>query len=487
MPDPGPSTAPMMRTEPYLLAGEWRSSGPTDAIVDPYRGTDLAAVHRARGEDVEAAIVAAQVGQRAMAGLSTWDRAEILTGIARGIRESADELAGLIRDEVGKPITYARGEVARAVETFTLGAEEARRWGGEVVPVDIQERTRGYAGLFSRFPRGPVLAISPFNFPLNLAAHKLAPAFAVGSAVVLKPPPQGPSAALRLGRIALEAGLPPEALSVLPCSVEAAQAMAEDPRFQMLSFTGSARVGWMLKSVAGKKRVALELGGNAAAVVHEDADLEWAAKRIALGAFAYAGQVCISAQRVFVHEAVRKEFQDRLVREVSSLGVGDPRDEGVVIGPLIDAEAADRVEAWVQEALDLGAEALIRGARKGGVMGPTLLTGVPGGARVSCEEVFGPVALMEGYESFSEAIQAVNDSVYGLHAGLFTQDVDRIHRAFREIEVGGLVVNEFPMLRVDNHPYGGVKDSGFGREGVRHAMEEMSEPRMLLIRFPPPN
>jgi acyl-CoA reductase-like NAD-dependent aldehyde dehydrogenase len=243
----------------------------------------------------------------------------------------------------------------------------------------------------------------------------------------------------------------------------------------------------MLKSVAGKKRVALELGGNAAAVVHEDADLEWAAKRIALGAFAYAGQVCISAQRVFVHEAVRKEFQDRLVREVSSLGVGDPRDEGVVIGPLIDAEAADRVEAWVQEALDLGAEALIRGARKGGVMGPTLLTGVPGGARVSCEEVFGPVALMEGYESFSEAIQAVNDSVYGLHAGLFTQDVDRIHRAFREIEVGGLVVNEFPMLRVDNHPYGGVKDSGFGREGVRHAMEEMSEPRMLLIRFPPPN
>ena len=474
-----------MRTEPYLLAGEWRSSGATETVVDPYRETDLAAVHLAPAGDVEAAITAALSGQQAMARLSTWERAEILSGIAKGIRKSADELAGLIRDEVGKPIAYARGEVARAVETFTLGAEEARRWGGEVVPVDLQERTRGYAGLFSRFPRGPVLAISPFNFPLNLAAHKLAPAFAVGSAVVLKPPPQGPTAALRLGRIALEAGLPPEALSVLPCSVEAAQAMAEDARFGMLSFTGSARVGWMLKGLAGKKRVALELGGNAAAVVHHDADLDWAAKRIALGAFAYAGQVCISAQRIFVHEAVREAFQDRLVHEVSRLGVGDPRDEDVVIGPLIDGEAADRVEAWIQEALDLGAEALMKGGRKNGVIGPTLLTGVPGGARVNCEEVFGPVALIQGYETFSNAIEAVNDSAYGLHAGLFTQDVDRIHRAFREIEVGGLVVNEFPMLRVDNHPYGGVKDSGFGREGVRHAMEEMSEPRMLLIRFPP--
>jgi glyceraldehyde-3-phosphate dehydrogenase (NADP+) len=434
---------------------------------------------------VEAATVAAGRGQKALAGLSTWDRAEILRGIAEGIGTHADELAELIREEVGKPITYARGEVARAVETFTLGAEEVRRWGGEVVPVDIQARTRGYSGLYTRFPRGPVIAISPFNFPLNLAAHKLAPAIAVGSAVVLKPPPQGPSAALRLGRIALQAGLPPEALSILPCSVEDAQRMVEDERFRMLSFTGSAAVGWKLKGVAGKKRVALELGGNAAVIVHDDADLDWAAQRIALGAFAYAGQVCISAQRVFVHETVRDAFQERLVEAASALAVGDPRGEDVVVGPLIDGGAADRVESWVEEAVDGGARPLLRGSRQGSVMGPTLLTDVPSGARVSCEEVFGPVALVEGYGTFSDAVAAVNDSVYGLHAALFTQDVDRIHRAFREIEVGGLVVNEFPMLRVDNHPYGGVKDSGFGREGVHHAMEEMSEQRMLLLRFPP--
>jgi glyceraldehyde-3-phosphate dehydrogenase (NADP+) len=471
-----------MREERLLLAGEWRDSDLIAPVHDPHDESLVARVAQADGPAAREAVDAAQRGMEVMRRLPVWRRAEILRGVAEGIGARAEELAELIREEVGKPIDLARGEVQRAIHTFTLGAEEVRRWGGEILPVDLQARTEGYRCHVQRFPRGPVLAIAPFNFPLNLVAHKLSPAFAVGSTVLLKPPPQGPSAALRLGEICLEAGLPEAALSVLPCSVDVAQSLVEDPGLEMVSFTGSARVGWMLKGVAGKKRVALELGGNAAAVVHEDADLEWAATRVALGAFAYAGQVCISAQRIFVQEAIAEPFMELLQAAVERLGVGDPRRTGVMVGPLIDGDAADRVEAWVQEALEAGATRVVGGKREGNVVWPTILEDVPGGIRVSCEEVFGPVAVVDRYSSFDQALDRVNDSVYGLQAAVFTRDIGRIYRAYEELEVGGLVINDYPMLRVDNFPYGGVKDSGFGREGVRYAMEEMSEPRVLLLR-----
>ncbi len=471
-----------MRIEPLLLAGDFREGSGTEDVLDPWSGEVVASVAQADEAIARQAVESAQRGFEVMRALPTWRRAEILRAIAKGIGEAEDELAGLIREEVGKPIDFARGEVARAVETFTLAAEEVRRWGGEVMPVDIQARAEGYVCSWTRFPRGPILAIAPFNFPLNLVAHKLAPAFAVGSAVVLKPPPQGPSAALRLGQIALDAGLPPEALSVLPAPVSVARDLVTDDRFQMVSFTGSAAVGWEIKERAGKKRVALELGGNAALVVHSDADLEWAAARTAMGAFAYAGQVCISAQRILVHEDVAEPFTELLLARVGELGVGDPSEPGVAIGPLIDPGAADRVETWVDEAVAGGARCLTPRRREGSVIWPLLLTDVESSARVSCDEVFGPVALIDTFREFDEALARTNDSVYGLQAGVFTRDIALAHRAYRALDVGGVVINDYPMLRVDNHPYGGVKDSGFGREGVRFAMEEMSEPRVLLMK-----
>jgi len=471
-----------VRQEPLLISGAFQGGESTEPVLDPFSGRDVAQVSQAGASQARQAVDAAGRGFAVMRALPVWRRAEILAGIARGIEARADELAQLIREEVGKPIDFARGEVSRAVQTFTLGAEEVRRWGGEVMPVDLQERTEGYHCSWTRFPRGPILAIAPFNFPLNLVAHKLAPAFAVGSAVVLKPPPQGPSAALRLGQIALDAGLPAEALSVLPTSVDVAQALVEDDAFEMVTFTGSARVGWMLKSVAGKKRVALELGGNAPLIVHDDADLEWAARRTAMGAYAYAGQVCISAQRILVQSGVRDRFTELLLQEIEALGVGDPATPGVAVGPLIDPANVERVEAWVTEAEAQGARRLTTSRREGNVLWPILLTDVPQTARVSCDEVFGPVALLEAYGTFEEALERANAGVYGLQAGVFTRDIGRMHLAYGTLKVGGVVINDYPMLRVDNFPYGGVKDSGFGREGVRFAMEEMSEPRVLVVR-----
>jgi glyceraldehyde-3-phosphate dehydrogenase (NADP+) len=417
-----------------------------------------------------------------MRELPIHERARILDGISAGIAERREELADLIVAEVGKPISFALGEVDRAVQTFRLGAEEARRWGGEVMPVDIQPSTEGYRCLWTRFPRGPVAAISPFNFPLNLVAHKIAPAIAVGNAAVLKPPPQGPTAALRLAEIALGAGLPPEALSVLACPIPVAERLATDAAFQVLTFTGSARVGWYLKALAGKKRVMLELGGNAAMVVHEDADLDWAARRAALGSFAYSGQVCISVQRLFVHAPAYEPFLERFLEQIASLPVGDPTDPTTVVGPMIDEAAADRGKAWVQEAVDAGARVVSEGKRSGNVVHPTLLADVRPDLSVSCEEVFGPVAVVDRYESWEEALERVNETRYGLQAGIFTRDIGRIAAAYRGLQVGGVVVGDYPMLRVDNFPYGGIRDSGLGREGVRFAMEEMSDPRVLILR-----
>jgi glyceraldehyde-3-phosphate dehydrogenase (NADP+) len=456
----------------------------TDPIAFPFTGERATVAARGTGADLELAIKAAQEGFARMRALPRNARRDLLVRIADAIARERQSLGEELARSCGKPITQALGEVDRAVMTFSFAADEARRFGGEVVPLDVDPRTVGYTGLVHRFPVGPISAITPFNFPLNLLAHKVAPAIAVGSSLVVKPPPQCPQLAFRLAQIMAECGLPAGAYNVLHLPIPVAEQLATDPRFAMLTFTGSPTVGWHLKNVAGKKKVCLELGGNAAAVVHEDAgDLDWVAQRLALGAFAYAGQVCIKVQRVLVHQPIYDRFVEKLVSATSALACGDPLDPKTAIGPMIDSAAADRVESWTREAVAAGAETLLAIRRQGNVLTPGLLARVPRDAKVSCKEVFGPVSIVAAYRDWPEALSMVNDSDFGLQTGIFTHDVTRIFSAFNGLEVGGVVVNDFPTLRVDNFPYGGVKDSGFGREGVRYAMEEMSEPRMLVLNL----
>jgi glyceraldehyde-3-phosphate dehydrogenase (NADP+) len=384
--------------------------------------------------------------------------------------------------ESGKPIRWCRAEVARATSTFEVGAAEARTARGEVMPLDITAAGEGRLCLFKRVPRGPVAAISPFNFPLNLIAHKLSPALAVGTTTVLKPPPQCPLTGFHLAELMAEAGLPDGALSVLHCAPEVAQRMVEDDRMAVLSFTGSDKVGWKLKAVAGRKQVMLELGGNAPCVIDRGVSLDAVMPRLLVGAWAHAGQVCIKAQRVLVHVDDRDAFLERFVEETKRLVVGNPLDEGTWVGPLIDQGAADRVGAWVQEAIDAGAQRHCGGQAKGTLVQPTILTDVPADAKVCRDEVFGPVTVVETYEDFDEALQSCNASRFGLQAGVFTSDISKALRAFDVLDYGGVMINDVPTFRVDNFPYGGTKDSGFGREGVRFAMEEMTEPRVLVAR-----
>jgi glyceraldehyde-3-phosphate dehydrogenase (NADP+) len=456
----------------------------SDPIVYPFTGERAALAAQGTEDDLEAAIRAAQAGFAAMRALPRHARRDLLARVADALARDRQGLAEELARSCGKPVTQALGEVDRAVMTFSFAADEARRFGGEVVPLDVDARTVGYTGLVHRFPVGPISAISPFNFPLNLLAHKVAPAIAVGSALVVKPPPQCPQLAFRLGRILADAGLPPGGYNVLHLPIPVAERLATDPRFAMLTFTGSPAVGWHLKNIAGRKKVCLELGGNAAAVIHEDAgDLDWTAQRLALGAFAYAGQVCIKVQRLYVHQPIYQTFVRRFVDATAKLRCGDPLDAATVVGPMIDAKAADRVQAWTDEAVRAGATVLLAGRREGNVLTPAILTDVPRTARLSCQEVFGPVSIVAPYHDWSEALAHVNDSEFGLQAGIFTRDVNRVFAAFQTLDVGGVIANDFPTLRVDNFPYGGVKASGFGREGVRYAMEEMSEPRVLVLNL----
>jgi acyl-CoA reductase-like NAD-dependent aldehyde dehydrogenase len=375
-------------------------------------------------------------------------------------------------------------EVRRAVETFTLAASELPSFGGRTFPVDLAAASAGYECETRRVPAGVVVGIVPFNFPLNLGAHKVAPALAVGAPIIVKPPPQAPSAMLLVGKMALEAGADPAAFQVTPCDNAVAERLATDPRARVLSFTGSARVGWHLKAKA-PGRVILELGGNAAVIVCGDAHLDWAAERCALGAFSYAGQVCIKVQRIVVEAPVYGSFLEKLAARVRALAVGDPNHAETVVGPVIDDAAAERIMAWVQEAEGRGAKALVKGERKGRLIWPILLSDVPRDAKVYAEEVFGPVAVVSRAADFEEALAQANDTKYGLQAGVFTSDLARVRQAFRRLEVGGVIVNDYPTFRVDNFPYGGVKASGLGREGVRSAMEELTEERVLVTRLPP--
>jgi len=456
----------------------------TDSVLYPYSREPAVLAAQGTAADLDAAIGAAQAGFTAMKAMPRHARRDLLTRIAEAMTRERAALGAELAQSCGKPIGQALGEVDRAIMTFSLAADESRRFAGEMIPLDIDPRTVGYTGMVHRFPVGPISAITPFNFPLNLLAHKVAPAIAVGSALVVKPPPQCPQMAFRLGRILAECGLPAGAYNVLHLPIPVAEGLATDPRFAMLTFTGSPTVGWHLKNVAGKKKVCLELGGNAAAVVHEDAgDLDWVAQRLALGAFAYAGQVCIKVQRILVHQPIYGKFVQKFVAATAALVCGDPMDTKTVVGPMIDSGAADRVQAWTAEAVAAGAEVLLAGKRTGNVLSPGLLANVPHDAKVSCREIFGPVSIVAPYREFGEALAQVNDSDFGLQAGVFTHDVNRIFVAFNTLETGGVIANDFPTLRVDNYPYGGVKDSGFGREGVRYAMEEMSEPRILVLNL----
>ncbi|MDV2502672.1 MAG: aldehyde dehydrogenase family protein [bacterium] len=468
-----------------LIGGEWRSTKESYELKNPYNQEVIAVVSRpGHGEALEAVERAHRAFPTTRA-LPSWKRADVLQAISEGIKARHEELSRTIALEAGKPIKQAQGEVSRAANTFWVAMEEAKRIGGELMSLDWMEGHEGRLGLVRRFPIGPMLGISPFNFPLNLVAHKVAPAIAVGAPLIIKPATQTPLSSLKLGEIVLESGWPPEAFSVLPCSGPVAEGILQDDRIKKLTFTGSPEVGWHLKALVPKKRVTLELGGNAGVVAHSDIDVPFVAKRCRLGSFAYAGQICISVQRIFVHEPVYDEFRERFLDEVSQIVVGDPLDEATDVGPLIDLQAAARIEEWVAEAVDGGATIVTGGKRQGTLMEPTVLEGVKPEMRISCLEAFGPVVTVEPYGDFMEAVRAVNDSVYGLQAGIFTNDLLAVHRAYETLEVGGIIVNDIPTYRIDHMPYGGVKESGFGREGLKYAIEEMTEMRLMVLNLQP--
>ena len=466
----------------FLVGGEWRPSPEIAEIKSPFSGDIVGRVCLAGKSDLEEAAEQAIRGFRVIRRLSSHARSEILMRMADDIEQRSEELAKLLVNEGGKTISFARSEVMRAVSTLKISSEEARRVGGEVIPLDWSDDSTGRIAITRRFPIGPVLGIVPFNFPLNLACHKLGPAIAAGNPMILKPATATPISALRLGEIALDAGMPSEALSVLPCPGESIEPLVADDRIALLSFTGSPEVGWHLKDIAGRKKVCLELGGNAAAIVHNDADLAYAAARIVTGGFTNAGQVCISVQRVFLHRDIYKDTLDMILEGVKNLKCGDPSDEKTDIGPMIDTAAADRAYRKVEEAVDSGAEVLAGGeTTEGALFVPTVLAGTTPEMRVNSEEVFAPVITVTAYDDFHEAISMANRSEFGLQMGIFTQNMQRVFYAFEHAEVGGVQLNDIPTFRMDHMPYGGVKRSGTGKEGPRYAIEEMTELKLLGI------
>ena len=462
-----------------VLDGDQLWTGETYEVRSPYDGAPVAVVHRAGPDDVERAIAGAVEAFATTRRLPSWQREQILEGISAGIAERREELARAIALEAGKPIRTARIEVDRAIFTFSVAAEESKRIYGEIVPLDWLPGNDGREAMIRRVPLGPIAGITPFNFPLNLVAHKVAPALAAGNPILLRPASQTPCSSLALGQIVLEAGWPQGAIAVLPCSTETARPLVEDERIKLLTFTGSPLVGWGLKSRAGRKRVTLELGGNAAVIVNDDADVAYAAERVAWGGFAYAGQTCISVQRVYVHEKVYDDFARELVRRVEALAVGDPLDEATDVGPVIDNSNADRIEEWLEEAKAAGATVLTGGERDGNLWRPTVVENASEDLRVSCGEVFAPFVGLYRFSEVQEAIDAAGRSEFGLQAGIFTNDMRVVEDAFDRIEVGGLMVNDVSSFRIDHMPYGGVKSSGLGREGLRYAIKEMTETKLL--------
>lgn len=467
--------------KPFYLAGEWRQGTETFQVASPYDARVIDQVAKPAPQDAEEALAAAETAFNETRRLPAHVISDALLQISMQIDERSEELARLITDEGGKPLKASEVEVSRAVGTFRWASEEARRRSGEFLRADAIAGAEGRAILVRHFPRGPVLGITPFNFPLNLVAHKVAPALAVGCPIVVKPATATPLTALALAEIVSATPLPEGILSVLPLSSNDTEPIVEDRRVKVLSFTGSPKVGWSLKQKAFDKQVTLELGGNAAAIVHSDADLDLAAERVAFGGFAQAGQSCISAQRILIADDVYDSAVERIVDGVRALVIGDPADPATDVGPLIDSGAVDRISSWVDEAVQMGGEILLGGKREDPFYHPTILAGVPREAKVCSEEVFGPVIVVDRYRTIEEAIAISNDSAYGLQAGIFTNDPTIAFLAFRDLEVGGVIVNDTSNFRADQMPYGGTKQSGFGREGIRYAMEEMCEPKVLVL------
>lgn len=467
---------------PLYLANEPLQPNTDLVITDKYTGEVATRVALADAKMIDAAIAAAVDAAQPMARMASYERRDVLQHCVNRFIERQDELAYALCIEAGKPIKDSRGEVSRLIDTFRIAAEESVRMTGEVQPLDISPRAKGYQGIWKRVPIGPCSFISPFNFPLNLAAHKIAPALAVGCPFVMKPASRTPLGAIIMGEVLAETNLPKGAFSILPATRDGADLFTVDDRLKLLSFTGSPDVGWDLKAKSGKKKVVLELGGNAAVIIDADADLDDAVERTVFGAFYQSGQSCIGVQRILVHDDVYEAFKAKLVAKTATLIAGSPHDETTFVGPMIDVKEAVRLESWIEEAIGKGAKLLCGGQRTGAMLEATLLEDVDADTKLNREEAFGPVAFLTRFRSWDEALHICNDSKFGLQAGIFTRDIFKILDAWDDLDVGGVVVNDVPSYRVDNMPYGGVKDSGIGREGVRFAMEDMTEIRNLVIR-----
>ena len=474
----------MKKSWPYYLANEPQSPNADLEVTDKYSGEVATRVAMADTATIDAGIAAAVEATEPMRKMKPYERQAVLNHCVQRFTERSDELAMSLCIEAGKPIKDSRGEVSRLIDTFRIAAEESVRIKGEVMNLEISPRAAGYSGMWKRVPIGPCSFISPFNFPLNLAAHKVAPALAVGCPFVLKPASRTPIGALIIGEVLADSDLPKGAFSILPCHRDGADLFTTDDRLKLLSFTGSPGVGWALKAKSGKKKVVLELGGNAACIVDEDTDLDDAVERLVIGAFYQSGQSCIGVQRIYIHDSIYDELVGRLVTRTQQLIAGDPKNEDTFIGPMISVKEATRLESWINSAVEAGGKILCGGNRDGAMLDATLMEGVPKDQPLCTDEAFGPVAIVNRFNDFDSALDEVNDSVFGLQAGVFTRDIYKIQRAWDELDVGGVVIGDVPSWRVDNMPYGGVKDSGLGREGIQFAMEDMTEIRNLVIRNP---
>jgi acyl-CoA reductase-like NAD-dependent aldehyde dehydrogenase len=472
----------------FYCGGEWRSSTKSLEVTNPFDGSTVGVTSFASADDLEHATTAALEAFEKMRKLQSFERAAILQQLAEGLAKREDEFVELMTREAGKPIKDSRVEVQRGVFTLQTAVEEAKRIGGETIPLDLMASSSGRFGITRRFPIGAIAGISPFNFPLNLALHKVAPAIASGNTIVLKPPTHDPLTMLTFAELVDETDLPKGAVSIMPMDREIGDRLVTDDRFALLSFTGSPNVGWDMKSRAGKKRVVLELGGNAGVIVDKNADVQLAAQRCRVGAFAYAGQVCISVQRVYVHEARYDEFVEALLDEIGKMHIGDPLNEQTDLGPMIDDKAAARTQEWIEAAEKDGAKVLTGGKAEGRFFQPTVIADAPRESFVCSREAFAPLVNVFKFNDFTEALTQINDSDFGLQAGVFTHSLEHALQAFETIEAGGVIINDVPTYRIDHMPYGGVKDSGLSREGLRYAIEDMTEPRLAVFnRVPDPN
>lgn len=465
------------------LAGEWKDSTKKIDVINPYDKSVVGTVVAASPDNFTAAIARAQSTFHSYRSYPTYKKADALMFISNEIEKRKQELAESITREMGKSIKDSLGEVNRAVSVFAISAEEAKRLGGELISMDWQAGSEGRWGIVRRFPMGVVGGISPFNFPLNLVAHKIGPALASGNTIVLKPASKTPIVALKLAEIIDQTDLPKGVVSILPASAKDTAPLLEDPRVKVITFTGSPAVGWHIKENSHKKRVVLELGGNAGVIVADDADVDYAVGRMIFGGFGTSGQSCISVQRVYLHESIYDRFVTLFADKVGSLKIGDPLDPNIDVGPVVEEKEAIRIEEWIKEAVKEGANVLVGGKREGGHVLPTILTDVKPDMKVCAQEVFAPMVSVIKYTDFKDAVAQINDSDFGLQAGVFTNRMKDIWYAFETIDTGGVVINDVPTYRADHQPYGGMKDSGFGREGIRYSIEDYTELKILSMNL----